>query len=204
MSREVVIFGCGGHAVSVADVLLSRSPGAKLTFVDDNARENEKLFGFEVIKFLPSEEYASKECFVAMGDNEKRQALSRNLGQSALIRIVSFSANLRRDVRIGRGVFVANEAYIGPLSDIGEGAIVNTGAQLDHEVELEPYSQIAPAAVIGGRTHIGERAFVGIGARVIDGIDIHSDVIIGASATVVDDITEPGTYVGTPARKISG
>ena len=45
-------------------------------------------------------------------------------------------------------------------------------------------------------THVGARAT--IRNRVI----ITSEVVIGMGATVVGDILEKGTYIGTPAKKI--
>jgi acetyltransferase-like isoleucine patch superfamily enzyme len=44
--------------------------------------------------------------------------------------------------------------------------------------------------------------FLGAGATVIDGTTIADDVTVGAGATVVSDIREPGTYVGSPARRL--
>ena len=53
-----------------------------------------------------------------------------------------------------------------------------------------------------GRCHIGRLVMIGAGATVIDRIRICDNVVIGAGTTVVRDIIEPGTYVGTPARRL--
>ena len=51
---------------------------------------------------------------------------------------------------------------------------------------------------------IGNNCFIGAGAKILGGITIADDVVIGANAVVVEDITEPGTtWGGIPARKIS-
>jgi len=44
--------------------------------------------------------------------------------------------------------------------------------------------------------------WVWAGATVIEGIKIAAGCIVGAGATVVHDLTESGTYVGSPARRI--
>jgi len=41
-----------------------------------------------------------------------------------------------------------------------------------------------------------------MGGHYINNIDIHSGCTIGAGAVVVNNITEKGTYVGVPARKV--
>lgn len=51
---------------------------------------------------------------------------------------------------------------------------------------------------------IGDNVFIATGAKIIGGIKIADNVVIGANAVVVKDITEPGTtWAGVPARKIS-
>ena len=53
-------------------------------------------------------------------------------------------------------------------------------------------------------TTIGNNCFIGAGAKILGGITIADDVVIGANPVVVEDITEPGTtWGGIPARKIS-
>lgn len=46
--------------------------------------------------------------------------------------------------------------------------------------------------------------FVGIGTAVIPSVSIVSNTVIGAGATVIENIDNAGIYVGTPARRIKG
>ena len=55
---------------------------------------------------------------------------------------------------------------------------------------------------MAGTVTVGENTWIGIGAAVSNNIDIASDCIIGAGAVVVKNISEPGTYIGIPAKKI--
>lgn len=55
------------------------------------------------------------------------------------------------------------------------------------------------------RPIIGNNVFIGSGARIIGGVTIADNVVIGANAVVTKSITEPGiTVAGIPAKKISG
>ncbi|MEK7594267.1 MAG: NeuD/PglB/VioB family sugar acetyltransferase [Patescibacteria group bacterium] len=200
MSDAYVIYGCGGHARSVAEVILYNQPDAKLTFVDDAARPDEKIFGFDVVADSPA---SGGVGFVALGDNLKRQSICESLGDN-LTQVIAKDAHIGRDTELGAGCFVGHEAYTGPLVSVGEASIINTRAIVEHEVKIGRASQICPGVIIGGRTTIGDNVFVGLGATIIDGITICSDVIIGAGAVVVNNIDQPGTYVGVPARRIDG
>jgi acetyltransferase-like isoleucine patch superfamily enzyme len=43
---------------------------------------------------------------------------------------------------------------------------------------------------------------VGAGATVIQYVSICQECVVGAGAVVIKDISEPGIYVGNPARKV--
>lgn len=195
MKNTVCIIGCGGHARSVADVILHNNPDAKLVFVDENAQPNEKLFGFDVVSECPKAEIY----FVAVGDNAKRKALSQNL---KLCSVVATTAHIGIGAILQDGCFIAHCAHIGPQSQIGTGTIINTHAVIEHEVSVGKFCHIAPNATICGRTTVGDNVFVGVGASIKDSVHICSNVIIGAGAVVIKDITKAGTYVGNPVRKI--
>lgn len=49
---------------------------------------------------------------------------------------------------------------------------------------------------------IGDNVWVGAGVRILDGVEIAGGSVIGAGAVVVKSLTEPGSYVGVPAKLI--
>jgi UDP-N-acetylbacillosamine N-acetyltransferase len=59
-----------------------------------------------------------------------------------------------------------------------------------------------PGAKILGTAKIGSRCRIGTNSTILPGIEICDDVVIGAGAVVTKNITEPGTYVGVPAKKM--
>ena len=194
------IFGCGGHARSVADVLLSSYPKSKIIFVDKTAKEKEKIFGFKVIK--ETKLTSKAKVFLGIGDNLSRKSLSKALKQPNFFSIISKKAHIGKKTTIEDGCFIGNFCHIGPEVSIGKNSIINNGAIIEHEVKIGEYSHIGPNVAISGRTTIGDFVFIGVGATVINNVSICSKAIVGAGATVVNDLTEPGVYVGTPAKKI--
>jgi UDP-3-O-[3-hydroxymyristoyl] glucosamine N-acyltransferase len=80
--------------------------------------------------------------------------------------------------------------------------VVNTGAIVEHDCRIGSWTHLAPGSVLGGEVKVGERSLVGIGAQVLPGVEICDDAIIGGGATVVRPIADPGTYAGTPARRL--
>ncbi len=197
--KELVIFGCGGHSRSVVDIILANDPLASLVFVDQNARENETIYGFPVIKGI---DVSERQVFIAIGDNASRKEKFYELGEVNSISVISAKAHIGYKANINTGCFLGNFCHIGPEAMIGTNTIINNAAIVEHEVKIGSHCHIGPNATVSGRCKIGDLVFLGVGATVKDFINICSDVIIGAGATVVTDIIEPGTYVGCPARKI--
>ena len=87
-------------------------------------------------------------------------------------------------------------------SEIGDLAIINTGATVDHDCRVSEGVHIAPQCAIAGTVVIGRMSFLGIGTRVIPGVGIGSNVTVGAGGVVIGDIPDNVTAVGVPARII--
>ena len=87
-------------------------------------------------------------------------------------------------------------AVINAGAKIGEHCIINTGAIVEHDNILENYVHISVGAKLAGTVHVGRATWIGIGASVSNNLSIC------AGAVVVKDITESGTYIGVPARRM--
>jgi UDP-N-acetylbacillosamine N-acetyltransferase len=200
------LVGCGGHAKSVADVLLHNTPTAQLVFVDENARAGETLWGFPVQSSWPEGLDETWQVHVALGDNATREARTRSvlqhLARESVQSIVASNCYHGFKAQLGAGCFVAQRVHCGPEVSVGEGCILNTACVLEHEVQVGAFSHVSVNATLCGKVQVGQRVFVGAGATVKHNLSVCSDVTLGAGAVVVANITEPGTYVGCPARKL--
>ncbi|HSW69971.1 MAG TPA: NeuD/PglB/VioB family sugar acetyltransferase [Gammaproteobacteria bacterium] len=196
--KSLVIYGCGGHARSVADIALANGI-EHLIFVDDHARPGEKMFDFDVVKNIsPGPDIP---CIIALGDGEQRAALFKTL-EKKVVSLISNHSHIGKNAQIGQGVFVGNGAHIGPNAKIGVNTIINTHCVVEHDCVIGRHSHISVNSIVAGKCEIGDFVMIGAGATVIDGIKICSNVMVGGGAAVVCDITEPGTYVGVPAKKL--
>lgn len=201
MSR-LLIFGCGGHARSVADIYLRQFPQGELIFIDANGNPGEKILGFPVAHEVPANS-PDDNLFFGVGDNRIRKLNFEQYPQFNIATIISSSAYLGAGSKIKEGCFIGNFCHIGPDAYVGENTIINNGSIIEHEVRIGKHCHIAPNATVSGRSQLGDEVFVGAGAVIIDKISVCSYVIIGAGSTVVNSIKVPGTYVGSPARLVS-
>ncbi len=105
-------------------------------------------------------------------------------------------------VSIGKGAIICAGTVLTTDIVLGEFVHLNLNTTVGHDCRIGDYVTVSPGVHISGNVHLGEFAFLGTGAAVLERKNICSEAVIGANATVSRDITEPGTYVGTPAKRI--
>ena len=81
-------------------------------------------------------------------------------------------------------------------------AIVNLNCTIGHDTVLEPFCTVHPGTNLSGKVHVGACTDIGTGTKVIQGLTVCQSCTLGAGSVVVRDITEPGTYVGVPAKRV--
>jgi sugar O-acyltransferase (sialic acid O-acetyltransferase NeuD family) len=199
----LLILGAGGHGRVVADAALSQGTWRHLTATD---RDPSRCTG-ELQPGIPLADPAqalpvATAIHVAIGDARARQAEAEAVGTSLLASVIHPHATVSNTAQVGAGSFLAAQCVVGPDARLGLSVIVNHGAVVDHDVAVGDFSHIAPRAALGGGARIGRRVLVGAGASVLPGITICDDVTIGAGAVVRGDVTQPGVYVGIPARRL--
>lgn len=200
MSNKLVIIGASGHGKVVADIAL-RVGYSEVVFLDD-AEGLVECAGLPVVgRSSDAEKFEDSDFFVAIGNAKIRERIQSGL-RGKLATLIHPNASVSRRVSIGEGTVVMAGAVINSNAVIGEGCVVNTCASVDHDCVVGDYVHISVGAHLAGNVHVGSGTWVGIGATVSNNVTICHDCMIGAGAVVVRDITEPGTYVGVPAKKL--
>ena len=207
---SLVLIGGGGHAKVVAAIVgkIGRYQIVGYTApIAGSAPLNLSYLGTDEI--LPDLLASKRVTGAAIGIgiieiNGKRAALHRSVAAHGLSlpSIVSPTAVVNEPARIGNGTVVMDGVVINPGAMIGELCIVNTNATVEHDCTVGSYSHIAPGAVLCGGVTVGEETLIGTSACVLPGLRIAARCLIGGGATVTCDLTEPGVYQGTPARRI--
>jgi len=203
MSRRLGVIGAGGHGKVVADTAL-RCGWDEVVFFDALAAKEGYSIGHWNVVDVPENVrlHGCEGVFVAIGNAEhRRNWCERLLSQSLpLVKLIDPSALVSAYAEISEGVIVVAGAVINVDSRVGRGAIINTRASIDHDCVVGAYSHVCPAVAIGGQVCVGESTWLGIGCQIKQCIHIGKGVTVGAGATVLSDIEDSLTVVGTPAR----
>lgn len=204
----VLVFGAGGHAKVVIDVLLSRGEWQPAAVFDDNVKVHGKEFhgsrvhGDRHALLAHARASGVSRFIVAVGNNGARAEVFRFLEAAGLqaVTAVHASAVVAPSARIGAGSVVMPGVCINADVAIGRNVIINTGACVDHDVVLGDAVHIAPGVHLCGGVSVGEGALVGVGASVIPGISIGANVLVAAGAVVVSNVAQGACVAGVPAR----
>lgn len=194
-----VVFGAGGHARSLVDVL-ERLGETVVAVVGDagDARWHVHRLDDEdaAIERVVTE---GLRAVVGIGAPEPRRALLGRLGD-VVPAVVAATATVSPRAKLGAGTVVLEHAHVGPSAQLGVGVIVNTGAIVEHDCLVGEGCHVAPGAVLLGAARIGAGTFVGSGARVLPGIELGAGVTVGAGSVVTRGVPDGNTVVGVPAR----
>jgi sugar O-acyltransferase (sialic acid O-acetyltransferase NeuD family) len=202
-AAALLVFGAGGHGRVVADAALRSGQWPALWASD---RDVSRCMG-QLLPGVPLRDPSVSQDFdgpvhVAIGNNAAREKECLALGTQRLATVVHPQATVSPHAGVAPGCFVAAQAVVAPGAQLGAGVIVNHGAVVDHDGTVGSYTHIAPGAVLGGAVRVGVRVLLGSGAVVQPGLSVCDDAVIGAGSVVCADITQAGTYVGAPARRI--
>lgn len=206
MSKDkLIIIGAGGHGRVVADIALNLRYWKEISFLDDAI---DSLYFGDVNVIGKVNDWRNyihdSDIIVGIGNNDLRAKLLNILLHEnvSIPTLIHPSSTIGSNVYIGVGTVVMAGVVVNCSSTIGKGVILNTGSTIDHDNCIKDFAHVAPGAHLAGNVKIGEKTWLGVGCSVCNNIEITSQCMIGAGAVVVKSISEKGTYLGIPARRL--
>ncbi len=207
--RKLIVFGAGGHAKVVIDILERQGSYAIAGVLDDDVkRKDTRFFGYPLLGTranLPALRSAQLHlAVVAIGDNQARAAVAASMARQdwQFAAAVHPHACIGRGVEIAPGCVVMGGCVINSGTYLGAHVIVNTGATIDHDCRIEDGVHIAPGCHLCGGVRIGQRSLLGAGTTVTPGVKIGSKVFVGAGSCVIHDVADDANVSGVPARSL--
>ena len=201
----VDVYGCGGHAQVVIDVLRSRGITVRRMFNDRPTNQHPASRNVAPgIRLAGPDRFPKLDMPVvlAVGINGERAELDQML-DATFARAVHPSAIIASTASIGEGSVVLQGAIIQANASIGRQVLINTAASVDHDCLVGDYAHVSPRAALCGHVRVGEGTHIGAGAVVIPKIRIGRWCRVGAGAVVVRDLPDHCTAVGNPARVLT-
>ncbi len=198
---DIFVFGCGGHAKVVSEIIEAEGRWRIAGYVDA-APTGATFLGREVFGEAGfAEDHRGAAAVLARGDNAARQRIFEAQGGALTFpSIVHPSAVLSPSCRFGEGTVVMPRAVVNAQAEIGRFCVINSGALVEHDCRLGDFASVAPGACVCGACTLGEGVYVGANATVIQCLALGPWSVAGAGAVVSRDVAAGTTVAGVPAR----
>ena len=210
MIKNILIFGSGGHAKVIAKKI-SNYKNIKVDGYIDSIKNNEvsikknlnSKLEIKKISIIQNKKFCG---LVGIGDISKRikvvQEINKINPNFKWISIISKKAILSSQIKIGKGSIIISGSVINTGVEIGNHSIINTSSSIDHDCRIGNYVNISPGAKMAGGVVISDNVLIGINSAIKENINICKNTLIGGNSFINKNITIPGTYFGSPGKKI--
>jgi sugar O-acyltransferase (sialic acid O-acetyltransferase NeuD family) len=189
------IIGYGGHAREVE----AHISDYITFFVDDEYCTEYHPQLFPLSTFDPLE----YKVMVAISDPGYRKLVVERLPKNTIyFNYIDPSAIILGNVDIGEGSFIGANCVLTTNIQLGPHAILNRSVNIGHDCSIDAYFSAMAGSVVSGDVTIGKCFYMGNNSSIKEKIIIGDNIKIGMNAAVVKDITQSGTYVGVPVKKI--
>jgi sugar O-acyltransferase (sialic acid O-acetyltransferase NeuD family) len=196
--KQIYLYGAGGHAKVIVDILESCGKFVAGVFDDDPAKS---IWKFPNLKFPGPFDFSADDLILSIGNNFIRKKISMKI-QANYHTAIHPSSIISAHALVSAGSVVMGGTLINADAYIGRHCIINSNASIDHDCVLKDFVHISPNATLCGDVFVGECTHIGAGAVVIPGKKIGSNVVVGAGTVVISDIEDNSVAVGNPARII--
>lgn len=207
--EKIWIYGAGGHATVVADLIIKSGSHEIIGIIDDDPKnEGKQFFGIPVVGNFEKFERLNQDLkvstmFLAIGDNNTREKLALQLTDFMFPVFIHPSVVIGDSVEISAGTIIMPGAIIEPQSRIGHHCIINNAAVVGHGSIIDDFCHISGGAIASGQVNIGKGSFLGIGSCITPTIKIGEKCLIGAGAVVTKNVPDNTFMFGNPARVVS-
>jgi sugar O-acyltransferase (sialic acid O-acetyltransferase NeuD family) len=206
--KRLAIIGAGDLGRQVAHHALGFGGLEVAGFFDDTIQAGTHINHLPVFGGIPDiisffEEGLFDMLFVGIGYRYfkvREEIYVRFSSSIPFANLIHPSVTIDPSARVGNGVLIHPGCTVGMNATIGDNVLIFNGSHIAHDSAVGAHSVLAPGVTIAGNCTVGKAVFLGVGTILSDGLKVDDEVYTGAGAVVVADLTEPGLYVGCPAR----
>ena len=202
-NRKLLIIGAGGQGKVVADIAENMGCYDEIIFADSYT-DKKICVGFPVVTQdeITDSDYNECDVIIAIGNSHTRGKIVDEFRRRGCFfpTLIHPKAVVARSANVDEGTVIMAGAVVNPEARVGKFCIVNTSSSIDHDCVIGDFCHVSVGAHLAGTVTVGEHTWIGAGACVNNNLDICPECMIGSGSMVVNSITEPGVYMGVPAR----
>lgn len=210
IKNKIILIGGGGHCKSCIDVIEAENKYDIVGIVDTKDKIGQKVLGYPVItsdEELPVLVKEYKNFLITIGQVKSSKLRTDKFNElkklgAVMPVIVSPKARVSRTAIIAEGTIIMHDSIVNSESKIGSNCIINNKCLIEHEAIIGDNTHVSTGAIVNGQCEVGSNVFLGSGSVLANNIKVVSNAIVGAGTIVTRSITEEGTYIGNPAKRL--
>lgn len=147
---------------------------------------------------------SSKYCVnVVIGDPTLRKRMIDTLpSDTKYFTFIHPTAQILDDnILIGEGSIICANCILTTNIVLGKHTHLNLSTTIGHDCVIGDFFTTAPGAKVSGNCNIGSEVYLGTNSSIREKLTICSKVTVGLNGGVVKSISDPGIYVGVPAKR---
>ena len=200
----IVIYGAGGHARVVIDMVREGRRDLHIVGIVDDAKDSpSEVLGVPVVgdasRLTDLRERGVKLAALGVGavthNALRAQLFDRLVDQGFhLPNLIHPEAIVEPSVRMGHGNQIFAGAVISSNVQLGNNSIINSNVVVSHDCDIGDHVHLTPGALLAGGVSVGPRTVIGMGVTVYLGIDIGADVSVSNGNHILQNIDDDTIY----------
>ncbi len=208
--KRLAVIGAGDLGQHIAHYATVDDQFELAGFFDDYHAPGERVeLGSVLGRIQHSEQSYAKaqfdEILIGVGYKHfefRKHIYEQLIGQIPFAKLIHSSAYVDPTCRVGNGVVILPGCTLDRNVVVEDNVFLNVGCVVAHDTTIRAHSFLGPHVGISGASQVGECCFVGVGATIMDHVNVCRDTLVGAGAVVTRNITQPGIYIGCPAKPL--
>lgn len=198
--------GCGGQGREIGRMLVDNGVDV-VGYVDDQPSElNLARVAQQGRRYLGGRDSigssGATHYVIGIANGRVREILAPVAESNGLLpfTFVHPAATVGSDCVIGPGCVIWAGARLTTNVQVGTQVHINQNVTIGHDTTISDFVTINPSAAISGEVRLHRRVLIGASSVVLQGLDVASDAIVGASACAVSSVPPGAIAKGVPAR----
>lgn len=209
---KILIFGAGGFGREVQwliERINQKIPSWEIEgYLDDGVEAQTEINGYRVLGGIEKlKEYDFDTAIVvAVGSAKTREKIVekiKGIGDYQFPNLIDPDVQISDKVSIGEGNIICAGNILTVNITIEDFVIINLSCTVGHDAVLKSFVTVYPGVNISGNVLVKRRTELGTGCKIIQGISVEEDIIVGAGAVVVRPIPCGCVAVGVPAKSVN-
>lgn len=212
--RPIVIVGAGGMGRDTQWLIerINESDRQEkyeiLGYIDDGIEAGTMIDDYPVlggIDDLVRQQKPVSAAF-ALGNAKVRKKLVEKCLQNPNLtypNLIDPSVVMSKRIILGQGNIICTSVIMTTNIWMGDFNLICNRSIVGHDDRIGNYNTLYPGVLLSGNVRINTLTEIGTGSQIIQGLRITDEVTAGAGSTIIKDIDTPGTYVGSPVRRVN-